>query len=88
MSDAMKPLIFAASEGPLSQAQARQAFELLFDGDATPAQIGGLLIGLRMKGVRAHELAGAARVPRLVDASPRRSAAAARRRARWRASAG
>ncbi len=31
------------------------------DGEATPAQIGGLLIGMRMKGVSADEIAGAAR---------------------------
>jgi hypothetical protein len=28
MSDLMKPLIYAASEGPLSRTQAEQAFEL------------------------------------------------------------
>ena len=50
MSDAMKPLIFAASEGPLSRAQAEEAFALLFEGDATPAQIGGLLMAMREKG--------------------------------------
>ncbi|MEP4638383.1 MAG: anthranilate phosphoribosyltransferase, partial [Yoonia sp.] len=37
MSDAMKPLIFAASEGPLSRTQADMAFSLLFDGAATDA---------------------------------------------------
>jgi anthranilate phosphoribosyltransferase len=41
MSDMMKPIIFAASEGPLSRAQAEQAFEALFEGEATPAQMGG-----------------------------------------------
>jgi hypothetical protein len=41
MSDAMKPLIYAASEGPLSRAQAEEAFELSVRGQATPAQIGG-----------------------------------------------
>ena len=30
MSDQMKPLIFGASEGPLSRTQAEAAFELLF----------------------------------------------------------
>ena len=46
----MKPLIFAASEGPLSRAQAEQAFEILFNGEATPAQIGGLLMAMRARG--------------------------------------
>ncbi|MGB0798011.1 MAG: anthranilate phosphoribosyltransferase, partial [Planktomarina sp.] len=44
MSDQMKSIIFAASEGPLSRAQAEMAFEALFNGDATDAQIGGLLM--------------------------------------------
>ena len=49
MSDAMKPLIFAASEGPLSRAQAEAAFGYLFEGTATPAQIGGFLMALRAR---------------------------------------
>ncbi|HEY8143183.1 MAG TPA: anthranilate phosphoribosyltransferase, partial [Kofleriaceae bacterium] len=36
----------------------------IMDGDATPAQIGGLLVGLRMKGETAGEIAGAARAMR------------------------
>ena len=47
MSDAMKPLIYSASEGPLSKAQAKRAFEILFEGEATDAQIGGLLMAMR-----------------------------------------
>ena len=39
-------------------------FEVIMDGSATPAQIGGLLIALRMKGETAEELAGAARTMR------------------------
>jgi anthranilate phosphoribosyltransferase len=50
MSDAMKPLIYAASEGPLSRAQAEAAFEDLFEGTATPAQIGGFLMAMRARG--------------------------------------
>ena len=50
MTDAMKPLIYAASEGPLSRAQAEAAFEELFEGTATPAQIGGLLMAMRARG--------------------------------------
>jgi anthranilate phosphoribosyltransferase len=60
MSEAMKPLIFAASEGPLSQAQARQAFDLLFEGDATPAQVGGFLMALRARGEAVAEYSAAA----------------------------
>jgi len=64
MSDLMKPLIYAASEGPLSRSQAEQAFELLFDGAATPAQIGGLLMALRARGEAVSEYAAAASVMR------------------------
>jgi len=44
MSEALKPLIHAAAEGPLSPAQAAQAFEILFEGGATPSQVGGFLM--------------------------------------------
>lgn len=64
MSDAMKPLIYAASEGPLSRAQAEQAFEILFNGEATPAQIGGLLIAMRARGEAVSEYTAAAKVMR------------------------
>lgn len=64
MSDAMKPLIYAASEGPLSEAQARQAFTQLFEGSATPAQIGGFLMALRARGEAVSEYAAAAAVMR------------------------
>lgn len=64
MSDAMKPLIYAASEGPLSRAQAEAAFEELFAGTATPAQIGGLLMAMRARGESVAEYAAAAQVMR------------------------
>ena len=60
----MKPLIFAASEGPLSRVQAEQAFTLLFDGAATDAQIGGLLMAMRARGESVAEYAAAAAVMR------------------------
>ncbi|SPF80726.1 anthranilate phosphoribosyltransferase [Pseudoprimorskyibacter insulae] len=64
MSDAMKPLIYAASEGPLSHAQAVEAFNLLFDGAATPAQVGGFLMAMRARGESVAEYAAAAEVMR------------------------
>ncbi|MFT6073194.1 MAG: anthranilate phosphoribosyltransferase [Yoonia sp.] len=64
MNDAMKPLIYAASEGPLSRSQAEEAFGYLFEGDATPAQIGGFLMALRARGESVSEYAAAAAVMR------------------------
>ena len=64
MSDAMKPLIFAASEGPLSRVQAEAAFALLFNGEALPSQIGGLLMAMRARGESVAEYAAAAAVMR------------------------
>ena len=64
MSEAMKPLIYAASEGPLSRAQAELAFEHLFEGTATPAQMGGFLMAMRARGESVAEYAAAAAVMR------------------------
>lgn len=64
MSDAMKPLIYAASEGPLSRSQAEEAFGYLFEGAATPAQIGGFLMALRARGESVSEYAAAAALMR------------------------
>ena len=64
MSDSMKPLIYAASEGPFSRAQAEAAFEELFNGTATPAQMGGLLMALRARGESVAEYSAAAAVMR------------------------
>lgn len=64
MSDALKPLIDAAANGPLTRTQAEQAFQILFDGEATPSQIGGLLMALRTRGETVDEYAAAAAVMR------------------------
>ncbi|MDE0589791.1 anthranilate phosphoribosyltransferase [Halocynthiibacter sp. C4] len=64
MSEAMKPLIAAAAEGPLTPEQARAAFEILFTGEATPSQIGGFLMALRTRGETVAEYAAAATVMR------------------------
>jgi anthranilate phosphoribosyltransferase len=64
MSEALKPLIDAAANGPLTRAQAQDAFGILFDGEATPSQIGGLLMALRTRGETVDEYAAAAFVMR------------------------
>ena len=64
MSDALKPLIDAAANGPLSRDQAAEAFGILFEGEATPSQIGGFLMALRTRGETVDEYAAAASVMR------------------------
>ena len=64
MSDVLKPLIGAAAERPLTRDEAERAFSVLFEGEATPAQIGGLLMALRTRGETVDEYAAAAAVMR------------------------
>lgn len=64
MSDALKPLIAAACERPLSRPEAEAAFAILFEGEATPAQMGGFLMALRTRGETVDEYAAAAHVMR------------------------
>ncbi|MBN2760583.1 MAG: anthranilate phosphoribosyltransferase [Rhodobacteraceae bacterium] len=64
MMNDLKPLIAQAAEGPLTRAQAETAFNLLFEGQATPAQMGGFLMALRTRGEVVDEYAAAASVMR------------------------
>ncbi|MCO4839234.1 anthranilate phosphoribosyltransferase [Ascidiaceihabitans sp.] len=64
MSDALKPLIDAAANAPLTREQAQTAFGILFEGKATPSQIGGFLMALRTRGETVDEYAAAAAVMR------------------------
>ena len=48
----------------LTEAEASRAMELILAGDATPVQIAGFMIGLRIKGETAEEIAGLARTAR------------------------
>lgn len=64
MSDALKTLIGHAAERALTRAEAEAAFTILFEGEATPAQIGGLLMALRTRGETVEEYAAAAAVMR------------------------
>jgi anthranilate phosphoribosyltransferase len=64
MSDRLRPLIGIAAERPLSRAEAEVAFDCLFEGEATPAQMGGLLMALRTRGETVDEYAAAASVMR------------------------
>ena len=53
-----------AAGGTMSEIQAEEVFEVIMSGDATPAQIGGLLMGLRVRGETVEEITGAARIMR------------------------
>ncbi len=63
-----------AAGATLSEAEAEAVFAVIMAGDATPAQIGGLLMALRVRGETVDEITGAARVMRAkalhVDAPP------------------
>ena len=48
----------------LTEDEAASAFEVIIRGDATPSQIAGFLVALRMKGETADEIAGFARTAR------------------------
>ncbi len=64
----IKTALAAVAEGhDLAQADTRDVFMTVMSGDATPAQIGGLLMGLRVKGETAEEIAGAAQAMRALS---------------------
>jgi anthranilate phosphoribosyltransferase len=61
----LKPLIAIAAAGrALDESQAEQAFDILMSGDATPSQIGGFLMSLRVRGETVPEIVGAVRAMR------------------------
>src|SRR5947207_15579721 len=71
----LKSLIAKCAGGQsLSREEARAAFDVLMSGEATPSQIGGLLMALRVRGETVDEITGAARIMRskalTIDAPP------------------
>jgi len=61
----LKALIAKAASGQhLTRGEAAEAFNVLMSGEATPAQIGGLLMALRVRGETVEEIAGAVEVMR------------------------
>ena len=56
----LKPLIAKVAAGErLSVDEAKDAFDVMMSGEATPSQIGGLLMGLRVRGETVDEITGA-----------------------------
>lgn len=59
MSD-FKPIIAKVADGnPLSVEEAKNAFDIMMSGDATPPQIAGFLMALRVRGETVDEITGA-----------------------------
>ena len=67
-------LALVASGRSLAEAEAEAAFDIIMSGDATPSQMGGFLMALRVRGETVDEIAGAARIMRAkavaIDAPP------------------
>ena len=58
--DGFKPLIAKVATGArLSEDEAREAFDTMLSGEVTPAQMGGFLMALRVRGESVPELVGA-----------------------------
>ena len=64
MSTDLKAIIAAACERSLTGAEAESAFDIVMEGEATPSQIGGLLMAMRTRGETVDEYAAAASVMR------------------------
>lgn len=64
MFDMKTTLAKIASGETLDQKTAEQTFDIIMSGDATPVQIGALLMGLRVRGETIDEIAGAVNVMR------------------------
>ncbi|WP_428375473.1 anthranilate phosphoribosyltransferase [Lichenicoccus sp.] len=65
LEDGLKPALAHVAGGlKLDEAQAEAAFGVVMAGEATPAQIGGLLMALRVRGETVAELTGAVRALR------------------------
>lgn len=61
MVDEFKALIAKAASGAaLTREESAHAFDRMMSGEATPSQMGGLLMALRVRGETADEIAGAA----------------------------
>ncbi len=61
----LKGLIGQVAQGKtLSEAEAERAFDIIMSGNATPAQMGGFLMALRVRGETVEEITGAARIMR------------------------
>lgn len=71
----LRPLLAEVATGrSLSESEAEAAFDIIMSGNATPSQMGALLMALRVRGESVDEITGAARIMRAkaltIDAPP------------------
>ena len=59
-TDIKELIALAAARQALTQDQAKTAFDIMMSGDATPSQMGGLLMALRVRGETVDEITGGA----------------------------
>ena len=64
MTDLKRLLDIAATGRALTEEQAEAAFDIMMSGDATPSQMGGFLMALRVRGETVAEITGAVRAMR------------------------
>ena len=65
MSNNLKPFLARLATGEkLTETDAEAAFDIIMSGEATPAQIGALLMAMRVRGEAVAEIAGAVRAMR------------------------
>jgi anthranilate phosphoribosyltransferase len=65
VSNNLKPILARLATGErLDEADSENAFDIIMSGEATPAQIGGLLMAMRVRGETVAELTGAVRAMR------------------------
>jgi len=60
LTDIKSMIAMAASGQALSLDEAKAAFDIMMSGDATPSQMGGLLMALRVRGETVDEITGGA----------------------------
>ena len=64
LGDLKELLALAATGQALTETQAERAFDIIMSGDATPSQMGGFLMALRVRGETVAEITGAVRAMR------------------------
>ncbi len=64
MADLKQHIATVAAGESLSIEDAANAFDIIMSGEATPSQIGGFLMALRMRGETVEEISGAVRIMR------------------------